>query len=288
MIMYMNMSDTQILQDVRFNRLQERAKKYLKLDKIEDILYYIALPWALLDVLIAYYYAQSLFIPLGIVGATIPYAIWSVALYKRRKSDLADDEWVRFYSGQIVIDLEEYIKNPETKSECKKNALRNAHHLLSVVESWDIGNFLPVKLHVGDSVNSLSRNLKTRIIPVLRSTDNEEIEKVNQIMYRLFSITRGTFNIDGIQNINSKILEKLPTEKPFKMGPLKAVLAFSKTHTLLKHSIVFAGFVTIVLLVGYIGLVYIGIVKEYVWIGCITLFGILMGAYVAKGRKEEK
>jgi hypothetical protein len=300
---YDNMAEMQILQDIAYTRLVDRVKEYENLQRMDGILARFSFAWVpiwlvisltlILPLIYASYVLVNvtrflLLLTLSDVVAFVP-----VLLYMRfggrklKKADLEDDEWVRFYSGSIVINLEESTKrrDDEKKEEFKRRALKNAYDLLSFVEGWRIGNFLPVKLLVGDSVSDLEKNLKTRIIPALAERNDEDLAKVNQIMYQLFAVSRVTLKIEDIKTLNIKILDTFPTEKPFKIG-LSAKFDFLTTHKILKHTLVVLGFLGVSIFSGYVSLL-IGMKIDTAGIIFVTLLACLLVVYYTRQPKAK-
>jgi hypothetical protein len=287
------MTEAQILQDVNYVQLKDKVAKYQGYKRKENALYIFAMVWLLaffpmivtiLPIANILYPLVLFIIVLLVIIDMFPLFLWSIYAKKERNVDLEDDEWVRFYSGSIVIDLEEFIKKREAekKEECRKNALKNAYRLLSTVESWNIGNFLPVKLYVGDSINILKSNLRFKVMSAIKG-NNEDIKKAKLSMYALFVLLKEKFNIESIQTINTVLSKQFPIDKPFKMGYSNRILNFAKNHKVLSTFIVGFGLLILCVAVGYGALAY-GVSRDNVFVGCIALFGILLGAYLARGR----
>lgn len=68
-----------------------------------------------------------------------------------------------------------------------------------------------------------------------------------------------------------------------KKGHFPRISAFMQTHKIVKHSVFMLVFVVICVVVGYGALVY-GVSKDNVFVGCIALFGILMGGYMFRSK----
>jgi len=292
------MSDVQILQDTAYTGLQEKVKKYIKWKRIDTILYVLSFALAVVGFLIIVVIlvpatpqnasgGNTLYFVLECVLAFLmvcPILLWlKFGERKEIEANLEDDEWVRFYSGSIVIDLEEFTRKRDSKKKevCRKSALKNAHDLLSIVESWNIGEFLPVKLYVGDFVKNLKKNLRTRIIPALREGNDEDLARVNQIMYHLFAVSRVSLKIEDIQTVNTKISDNFPKERQFKIGFSAKTSDFFRTHKISKHFLVVMALVGLCILLGY-GALSFGASIDTALIVSVTLLASLLVVYFTR------
>ena len=202
---------------------------------------------------------------------------------------MEDDEWLRFYSNLVITSLEDYIKTKDSdaKKECRKQALKNTKNLLSSIEDWNIGSSKLVKSYVQDSVSNLKTNFRYRIIPALENCNEEVLEKVN-LMMKVINVKSKNLTIESINVMNTQISKMIDEQKPYRIGYLSKCLRFIRYHKVFRHSLTVSVFTIICVALGYIGVSYIGITKEYGWIGAITLFVCLLGIYFARQPREEK
>jgi hypothetical protein len=273
-------------EDTSFDELTKRVKEHLRYKSMADF-NRVAFPvWLLLPLLVGAFVkvldsteaAVLLFIGvfLSIVAVKLPEA-------RLKDFPVEDDEWARIYSYQIVTKLELYFKTKSSglKNKTRLEALRNATSFLYCIrEKWKVGNFKLVK-QSEEAVSNFKKNLAYRVIPAIRNGDDEQLRRVNHIMYNLWGYSR-VLKIEDIEALNEQMSKKedtmLSNKEPVKVNYQK-MLASLKSIKFLEYVPAATILAVICVILGYVGVVYFDIDRNYAWGGSIALFGILLGAY---------
>jgi hypothetical protein len=273
--------------------IKKKVKKYLKYDLIAAFTILLALFWlpislSIFDFLLPLESSWMSF-PTMIGGFVFLSSLSIIASKIRNRYFIEDDEWLRFYSNLVITSLEGYIntKDSDTKKELRKQALNNTKNLLSTIENWNIGHSKLVKSYVKDSVSNLKTNLRYRIIPALENCSEEVLKNVKLIM-RLIYVKSKNLTVESIDVINTQISKMIDEQKPYRIGYISQCSRFLRYHKVIRHSLTVSVLTIICVALGYIGVSYIGITKEYGWIGAITIFVCLLGIYFARQPREEK
>lgn len=293
---------TIIPEDPTFDELEKRVKKYLKYDKILGNFILILLVLLFIPLFLCSLIASSIGVKLTetwqvlliFSSFIVSYILFRWAQNKTEQYKVGSDEWARYYTRSIYINLENYLhsKSSGMKKEYRKRALKNAKNfLLCVEERWKVGSFKPVRLYVGDSISNLKKNIRWRVIPAIKDGEDKLLGKVSRIMYNFLFFSK-TLSIENINKLNDQMSKKegtiLPNREPLKIGYLARGSLFMKTHRILKHYFVISGFAVICIVLGYIGVTHFSIAKEYAWTGSIALFGVLFATYFSRQPKIEK
>lgn len=280
--------------DPRLRELLTRSKKHLRYELVVLFTETLFALWLLLPlVVVGSFFVLNIFESLALLCAGIFLFFVAVKLARRKLEEypLEDDEWSRAYTYLISKHLQEYAEtDPKaigTRRECRQKALRDTIAFLSrIQEDWTIGKFLPVRLYAGESISSLKKNIEERIIPAIRYGNDDKLEAIRQIMTNFFYSSKGTFNIETINAINSQISARIES-KPSEIGCLAKSTAFWKEHEIARYSIMFIMIAVSSFVVGY-ACWLVGFSKEGAGMLGVTLFGILTAIYFLRPSKSEK
>ncbi len=215
----------------------------------------------------------------------LPWLLLTIVLIMRvKKYRLSDSEWARFYSYSITNNLELYFKskNLGMKADYRKNALKKAKEFLSKIkEYWEVGNFDLAQEHFGKAVSKLKKNLREKVIPNLRTGNDEALGKIEQLMNNFFW---EPFSLESIGKLNDG-LAKLSTTRwiTIRLGNRWRIF---DTHKILKHEVVISALAIFCFVFSYVMVVYVEIQKEYVFGGAIALFIGLLTIYFRRQPKD--
>ncbi|MDH5481677.1 MAG: hypothetical protein OEY22_02190 [Candidatus Bathyarchaeota archaeon] len=277
--------------DVTSKELQARVGKFLFYDRILDnflpilLLFAVLIPISINYVieLMGYSVPQNWTGVEVAIGGSFTYVLMKMLVRKRREYHVESDEWVRFYTYSIFVNLQNYDKTRSlgVKKSYRKKALKNCRNFVSSLEErWVIGNLKPILQLVGNSISDLKKNLRYRVIPAIKDGDEELLKQVSQIIYN-FLISSRDLSIEGINEINRQMSERLPSKEPLKLGLLAKGAKLIKAHGALKHSLALITIGISSFIIGYIGWTY-GVPVEYAWMGGIAIFVCFTGIYFQK------
>ena len=279
-----------------FDELEKRVKKFLKYEKIVDsgqVLFF-----AIFLGFLFFYYSISkqvfnreiqMWETLIIIGCSVAISLIIIYFASRKayKYALEDNEWAMYYTHHILANLDRYFnaKALGPKEEYRKEALENTKKFLSCIEKrWKVGSFKLVKF-VREIILDLQNNLKYRIIPALKSGDDEELEKVKSAFVLLRLVSRN-FTVEGIKTVNNMIVSQIPVRKPLRMKTLRRISGFLSVHKIIKHIIALTVLALACTVTGYIAIVYGGISVEATFTTLGFAFVTFAGLYLSKQRKE--
>ena len=132
-----------------------------------------------------------------------------------------------------------------------------------------------------EAVSNFKKNLEYRVVPAIKSRDDELLQRVNRIMRNLWGYSR-SLKLEYVEALNEQMTSRedtmLPSKEPLRIYFHK-ILASLKSRMLLEYvpAVTISGIISIVL--GYVGITYVGIDRNYAWGGSIALFGILLASY---------
>ncbi|UCE16054.1 MAG: hypothetical protein JSV12_00050 [Candidatus Bathyarchaeota archaeon] len=280
----------------KLKELERRVKKYKKYGKIVwggifSILLCILVPIFSFRFAVEAMRLEPPITYLEIVVTLLGFVVWFALLKfiadRASMYDLDDEEWKAFYTNSILDNLEKYFeaKTKGFRKDYRKNALKIAKEFLSCMEKrWEVGSFEPVRTY-RDTISNLKKNMKFRVIPYIKDGDDKLLRKIRGIMYT-FSFHQ--LRLEHLDQLNTPMSQDLPPTEQLKAGFSEQCQRYFKAHRILKHSIVVAGFAVTSIVLGYIGMTYVeNLSMEGVWVGSITLFGILIGVYFTKQSKGE-
>jgi hypothetical protein len=294
------------LLQTQYDKLKERVKTYDKYAKPSAMISRSTL-WALLVAVALLVIA--VFLSSGLAAyiflAFMAYALFGVIVTtildkKARVFRLSAFDLVTFYTCDIIENLSDYSSrhasdNPELKKIYRKNAIRDATNLISVLENnWTIGQFRLGKEIFGDKVSSFRDLFRTRLIPNIEQGNDSDLEKVGTIMLGL-AYLKTLPELDHLNESMTKLTIYTPSEggliaKYSNRFQLK-VVGYLNAHKVFRHILVVAGILFLCYLVYYLGINYVSISKDSAFIAAVSLFGVLLVGYVTythKGRVEEK
>jgi hypothetical protein len=285
------------VRDATLDELQVRIHKFLLYDRILDSYVLVFVLSMLLPPLLGYFVARLIGMELLenwtgfliLLGIAFSFAMLPILQRKREEYNVESDEWTKFYSNLIYTNLENSFKTESSgwKKNYRKKALKNARDfLLCVDERFTVGQFKPVKQYVGNSISKFKQNLRYRVIPAIKDGDEGLLKNISQIMYN-FLYSSKNLSIEYLNEVNKQMAERLPNREPLKARYSSKIWIYMQAHKAAKHSAFVLGFVAICSSLGYIAVTYFGIVKEYVWTGCIALFVGLLIVYFQRQPKPE-
>jgi len=218
-------------------------------------------------------------------------AIWFLAALKasRRVSKyrVEDNEWATLYSHLILEDLEKRskAKTDGLKREYQKEASKHAKDFLSYIRKrWEIGSFKLVQDSFRKPLNELKKNLEYRIISRLKVGNDDELEKVEQIMRNFLHLSRN-LKLEDIISLNEQ-MSKLPTTEPLRIGFRNRARNYLNVHKVLKNALVVSTFLVACCVFYYLVVTYIGIAKEVVFGSAVVLFVGFITVYYRRQPKE--
>jgi hypothetical protein len=283
-------------EDSSFDELEKRVKEHIKYQRTADSNKTFFPLWLFLPLIVGMLIKvldlteAVLLILLGII---LSVAFVKLPEAKLKDFPVEDDEWARIYAHHIVSKLELYFetKSSGIKNEAQFEALRNARSFLFCIEEkWKVGNFKLVK-QCEEAISEFKKNIRYKISPAIASGDDNLLQRVSRIMYNLWAYSR-TLTLESIETLNKQMSEredtKLPSKEPSKMDYHKILASLRQTKFLgYVPAVTISGIISAVL--GYVGVTYADIDRNYAWGGSIALFGILLGSYFKiKGKAEEK
>lgn len=274
--------------------IKKKMKKYLRYGLIDTFTTFLAVFWIPISLIIFLFLSPLEFswmwFPTMIGGFVFLLSLSIIASKIRNRYFIEDDEWLRFYSNLVITSLEDYVKakDSDVKKECRKQALKNTKNLLSSIEDWNIGSSKLVKSYVQDSVSDLKNNLRYRIIPALENRNGKTVLENVSLVMKVINIKSNNLTVESIDVINTQISKMIDEQKPYRIGYISQCSRFLRYHKVFRHSLTVSVLAIICVALGYIGVSYIGITKEYGWIGAITIFVCLLSIYFARQPREEK
>lgn len=284
------------VKDAALEELETKIRKFLLYDRILNafvLVYFLFMVLTLsLTSLIAGLAGIEMNNLLGgfflVLGGLLALVFQQAIIRKRREYPVESDEWARYYTNMVYENLENSFKTSSGwKRSHRKKALSNAKAFLECIdERFTVGQFKPVRQFVGNSVIELKKNLRYRVIPAIKKGDEEILKQVSQIMYNFLYSPQG-LSIEVLKEVNGQMTERLPNDEPFQKGRISRISTYVQTHKVVKHFIFILGFGVICVSLGYLGVTYLGIVKEYAWTGAIALFVGLLIVYFSRQPKPE-
>lgn len=240
-----------------------------------------------LEVLRIYGYF-ALFIPTIIFALTI-----GIFEQLAERQHLSVDERAFVYARLIQENLEDYFSStnsryPERKAICRKEASKNAHKLLSIVERyWTIGEFELAERLLQKPVTDFKENLKNRLVPNIERGDSETFLKAaNDIVFQFVAFLSYTPSLDNLEHINSRMQSELAEISPTKEKGLTKTSNFLLKHNLLRHSLFVSGVSAFAFLVYQLGL-WGHVTADVAYGSAVTSWVVLIAGYFFESRRKE-
>jgi hypothetical protein len=268
------------------DELKTRTGEYLKYEKIMDFNKGFFVVWFLIPLAIGATIkvlssAEIVFlIVLGIV-----FAAASMKLPELKLKDylVEDDEWARLYSYGIYNNLVEYFntQSPGIKNKAKQKALTNAKSFLYVAEQrWNVGNFKLVR-NYKKAISEFRKNLRYRVVPALKSDNNDLLRRVSRFMYNLFYSSK-FLTIENIETFNKQITDiedtKLPSSESQKID-YHRVVGIIKNKRLLPYVLPLATSAIPSIILGLVLMSYTDVGLSTTLIVTVTLFAALLAFF---------
>lgn len=218
-------------------------------------------------------------------------AIWFLAILKIGKRvskyKVEDNEWAAFYSHLILEELEKRSKAPrdELKRHYQKEAYKYAKDFLSCIRKrWKIGSFKLVQDSFRKPLDDLKKNLEYRVVSRLKEGNEEELNKVENIM-RAFFYSSKNLKLEDILRLNEQ-MSGLRTTEPLKIGFRNRAVNYLNVHKILKNVLIVSTFLVVCCAFYYLVVTYLGIAKEVVLGSTVVLFVGLITVYYRRQPKE--
>ncbi len=275
------------------NELKTRTGEYIKYEKIMNynkgfFILWLAIPLFIGAVIKVLSSIEIVFlIVLGIVLATV-----SVKLPELKLKDypVEDNEWARLYSYGIYNNLVEYFNTQSLgiKNKAKQKALTNAKSFLYVAEEeWNVGNFKLVR-NYKTVISEFRKNLRYRVIPALKSDNNDLLRRVSQLMYNLFYWSE-LLTLENIETSNKWMADiedtKLPSSESQKID-YHRVAGIVKNKRLLTYVLPLATSAIASIILGFVLMGYPDVGLGTTLMVTVTVFAALLAFFglVRKGQ----
>ncbi|MGD0979556.1 MAG: hypothetical protein ABR962_10515 [Candidatus Bathyarchaeia archaeon] len=265
--------------------LEGRVKKFLgyerKLHFFANYLSWFVIPVSIpLVILSLLGYSGTQVLPVIIITSSI----WLLCAYLERKRAMTyvvqDNEWAIFYCHLIHESLEKRSKarTNELKREYQKEAAKYAEDFLSCINKrWTIGMFKLVRDSYAYPLNQLKKDLQYRIISKLKDGNEEELGKIEQVIYNFLQMSRN-LKLEDIVSINTQ-MSSLPTTEPKTLGVRSRIKNYLNLHRIVKDAMMVSSFLVGCIISAYVLVTYVGISKDYAFGGAVAVFVGLLTVY---------